>query len=481
MLAQAGANELAIPPLSSGNQQGGKLHFNLQLQSGLSRFLPGLETPTWGINGDFLGPTLRFKNGDNIAMHVSNTLDEPTTIHWHGLHVPAIADGGPHQVIEVGETWEPEFTAMQNAGTFWYHSHQLDKTGEHVYKGLAGLIIIDDEETDSLSLPSEYGVDDIPLVVQDRRFNEDGSFRYVSNMMDRQMGAFGDTILVNGTVSPYFVPTTQKVRFRLLNGANARTFNFAFSDGRRFQQLSCDGGYLEHAHEMTVLELGAGERCEIVVDFSDGRPVDLVSLPMADDSPFRATGMMGRMHQLNSERFTILSIQPQSNLARSEDLPARLATVPRFDDKGIDRVRQFKLEMGMGMGMMRGGRGGDGGRGRGGMMEQNFSINGASMDMNVINERVPVGSTEVWEITNDTMMMHPFHIHHGQFQVRERNGRPPSEHERAFKDTVKVGPGETVRVVMEFEHFADPERAYMYHCHILEHEDGGMMGQFVVE
>jgi FtsP/CotA-like multicopper oxidase with cupredoxin domain len=231
---------------------------------------------------------------------------------------------------------------------------------------------------------------------------------------------------------------------------------------------------------MSVLELGAGERCEIVVDFSDGRPVDLVSLPMASDSPFRATGMMGRMHQMNTDTFTILSIQPQSNLARSDTLPERLATVPRYDDVGIDRVRQFTLGMSMGMGMM-GRGGGGGGRGMMGGMAERFSINGEAMNMDVINERVPVGSTEIWEINNDTMMMHPFHIHHGQFQVRERNGRPPSEHERAFKDTVKVGPGETVRVVMEFNHFSDPELAYMYHCHILEHEDGGMMGQFVVE
>jgi len=114
-------------------------------------------------------------------------------------------------------------------------------------------------------------------------------------------------------------------------------------------------------------------------------------------------------------------------------------------------------------------------------MGGNFSINGAAMDMEVINERIPLGSTEIWEIHNTTAMMHPFHVHHGQFQVRARNGRQPDTHERAYKDTVKVGPGEKVRIVMEFEHFADPNLPYMYHCHILEHEDGGMMGQFVVE
>lgn len=475
-------NELKIPPLLTGSRRDGRQHFELQMQRGSSQFLSGLETPTYGLNGDFLGPTIRFRNGDDVAMHVRNSLGEPTTLHWHGLHVPAQADGGPHQVIEDNSSWEPEFQIMQNAGTFWYHSHLLGKTGEQVYKGLAGMIIIDDDETQNLELPSEYGVDDIPLVVQDRRFNEDGSFRYAGMRMDTMMGVLGNTILVNGTASPHFVPTTEKVRFRLLNGSNARTYNFAFSDGRRFQQLSCDGGYLEQPHEMATLVLGAGERCEIVVDFSDRVPVDLLSLPLPADSPFRARGMMANMQGMGSDAFTIMSIRPQSNLARSENLPARLTQVPRYDEVGIDRVREFTLGMAMGMGMRgRGGPGGGRGRGMSGGMGGEFSINGKSMDLEVINERIPVGSTELWEITNDTMMMHPFHVHHGQFQIRDRNGRQPDAHERAFKDTVKVGPGEKVRIVMEFEHFADPELAYMYHCHILEHEDAGMMGQFVVE
>ncbi|MDA1369690.1 MAG: multicopper oxidase domain-containing protein [Proteobacteria bacterium] len=477
-----GGNELKIPELLTGDRSGGQSHFNLRLQEGVSRFIAGLNTPTYGVNGAFLGPTLRFKNGDDIAMHVHNALNEQTTLHWHGLHVPAAADGGPHQIIDSGATWEPEFKAMQNAGTFWYHSHLVERTGEQVYKGLAGLIIIDDEETGDLSIPSQYGLDDIPLIVQDRRFNEDGSFQYIRTHMDVMLGMFGNSVLVNGTMSPYFIPTTERVRFRLLNGSNARTYNFAFRDGRAFQQITCDGGFLEHPHQMNRLELAPAERCEIVVDFSDGRPVDLLSLPMAEDSPFRARGMMANMHNLNSETFTILSVRPQSNLTHSEALPDRLTTVPRYDAAGVDRVREFTLGMSMGMGMMGGGQGrGPGGSGgMGSRMGGNFSINGAAMDMNVINERIPVGSTEIWRINNETAMMHPFHIHHGQFQVIQRNGRQPDAHERAYKDTVKVGPGERVRIVMEFEHFADPEAAYMYHCHILEHEDDGMMGQFTV-
>ena len=476
-------NALNIPELLTGSRENGRTAYRLQVARGSMGFLPGLTTPTFGINGNYLGPTIRMRDGDDVTMHVSNNLGEPTTMHWHGLHVPARADGGPHLVIEDGTTWSPEFKVMEKAGTFWYHSHLLNKTGEQVYRGLAGMIIVDDEESQGLSVPSEYGVDDIPLVVQDRRFNADGSFRYVSTHSDIMTGVMGDTIMVNGTVSPYFVPTTTRVRFRVLNGSNARSYNFAFSDGRSFSQLSCDGGYLGEPIEMTVLELGPAERCDIVVDFSNGRPVDLISLPMAADSPYQTRGMMRNMHPINNERLHILAIRPQSNLQNSESLPGRLTDLFNFEDRGIDNVRQLTLSMamgmGMGMGMMRGGRGG----GRGGMMggqDGEFFIDGQVMDMARIDQRIPMGTTEIWSITNDSMMMHPFHVHHGQFQLKDRNGRAPHGHERGYKDTIKIGPGETVRVVMTFDHFSDPEMPYMYHCHILEHEDNGMMGQFVV-
>ena len=481
-------NALKIPPLLEGVRRDGRLHYALQVQNGQSRFLPGLSTPTLGINGDYLGPTLRLRDGDDVSLDVSNGLSEITTMHWHGLHVPAIADGGPHQVIEPGASWSANFRVTQKAGPYWYHAHPKDYTGEQVYRGLAGMILVEDEESRGLELPGDYGVDDIPIVIQDRQFNSDGSFRYVTSPMDTMFGIHGDTILVNGTVNPHFVPTTRKVRFRLLNGSNARVYTLAFSDGRQFQQLGCDGGFLGQPLPMTELTLAPAERCEIVVDFSDGAPVNLISKPLPANSPYRMQGMMGRMHgQLSDQSFHILAIEPQSNLASSSELPPILTTVPDYESAGIDRVRRFELEMAMGMGMGGGrgpGGGGPGGGGGRGMMMgggQQFSINGRAMDMNVINERIPVGSTEIWEIHNNSMMMHPFHIHHGQFQVKERNGRPPHAHERAFKDTVKVAPGETVRVVMEFLNFADSENAYMYHCHILEHEDGGMMGQFVVE
>ena len=473
-------NELQIPALHAGEMQAGSQSYDLQLQSGTSQFLSGLTTPTLGINGSFLGPTLRLKNGSNVAISVLNKLDEPSTMHWHGLHVPAKADGGPAQIISPDETWKPSFTVNQKAGTFWYHSHLLNKTGEQVYRGLAGMIIIDDEESGNLDIPSNYGVDDIPLIVQDRRFNEDGSFRYVGMHRDVMTGVFGDRILVNGTTSALFTPSTNKVRFRILNAANARTFNFALADGREFSLIASDGGFLEKPVALRNIVVAPAERAEIVVDFSDGGPVDLISMPLEASSPYATIGMMRNMLSTNTESFTILNIEPQSTLQRSSALPGELTSIRRMQAAEATRTRRFELSMPMGMGMMGRGGGQRGGGGRMGGMGGEFLINGKPMAMDEINEVVPIGSTEIWEIHNDSMMMHPFHIHHGQFQVLDRDGVPPGLEEMGFKDTVKVGPGQTVRFIMHFENFSDPDTAYMYHCHILEHEDNGMMGQFTV-
>lgn len=470
---------LAIPPLLTGEARAGVTHYTLQAQRGTRQFLPGLTTPTLGINGDYLGPTLRLRRGDNVSLQVGNRIGEPTTLHWHGLHVPVDADGGPHQVIADGATWEPTFSVMQPGGTFWYHSHQLGQTGAQVYRGLAGMIIIEDEESRQDGLPSTYGVDDIPLVIQDRAFNTDGSFRYVGMHRDVMTGLFGDTILINGTLSPEFSPSTTKVRFRLLNASNARTYTLAFSDRRAFELIASDGGLLEAPVALTTLELAPAERAEIVVDFSGRQPVDLVSQPMAADSPSQTTGMMRNMHPMNNEAFHLLSLRPQTSLQQSPVLPAHLTELERLQPVDAVTERRLVLSMAMGMGMGRGAGGGSPGRG---MMGggASFFINGEAMDMNVINQRVVTGTTEIWELMNDSMMMHPFHIHHGQFQVLSRNGQPPAPHESGNKDTVKVGPGETVRFIMRFEHFSDAVQPYMYHCHILEHEDNGMMGQFIV-
>lgn len=195
---------LPIPPLlEDENPDPNKVEFTLVAQTGSMEFLKGKPTDTYGYNGNYLGPVIRVKKGDDVSIKVKNELDEATTLHWHGLEVDGEDDGGPNSGIQPGTTWNPQFTIDQNAATLWYHPHLLHKTGEHVYKGLAGLFIIDDQESEQLDLPNEYGVNDIPLIVQDKQLDENGQFAYNLGMQDVMMGLQGDTIMVNGAINPY--------------------------------------------------------------------------------------------------------------------------------------------------------------------------------------------------------------------------------------------------------------------------------------
>jgi FtsP/CotA-like multicopper oxidase with cupredoxin domain len=232
------------------------------------------------------------------------------------------------------------------------------------------------------------------------------------------------------------------------------------------QLIASDGGLLDRAHSIRSLKLAPGERAQVVLDLSEGRPLRLIA-----NSPengmgmmgggMMGGGMMGRRNDAGSSEQTskILDIRPAGS-ASALPLPAQLASLTPPDPSLAIRTRRFVLDMGM--------------------MGGGMSINGATMDMNVINERVPVGQWEIWEIANASMMAHPFHIHNVQFQVLDRDGQVPPPLETGFKDTIVVNPREQVRVLLRFEENTDPDLPYMYHCHILEHEDAGMMGQFVV-
>ena len=461
---------LAIPGIDAGKTDGVSRTFDLVLQAGLTEFFPGRQTPTLGVNGAFLGPTLRCKAGDRVTLNVRNALDFDTTLHWHGLHVPSVSDGGPHQVVSAGRTWSPNFEIKQKAGLFWYHSHMMERTGAQVNGGLAGLILVEDAESAMLGLPSEYGVDDIPLVIQDRRFRPDGRFDYLSSMPDRMMGFRGDVMLINGTTSPVLDLRRRRTRLRLLNGSNARIYNIARSDRRGLIQIGTDGSLLERPVERRSVRLAPGERADVLLDVEPDSTLELVSLP--DRAAGRRGGMMGMMGgTLDDEQITLLRLRAAKLEAAETRIPQQLIEVPSWNPRKADRTRTFVLEMGM-MGMM------GGGMGRGGMM--NMTINGRSMDMERVDERVPLGATEIWAIRNATPIPHPFHIHDIQFRILDRDGEPAAPHERGLKDTVLIDPGETVRVITQFTDFADANHPYMYHCHILEHEDEGMMGQFVV-
>ncbi len=468
---------LAIPALLGGTMRDGVRVFDLRAQRGVHEFFKGVQTDTLGINGNFLGPTMRLRIGERVRFNVTNNIGEPTTMHWHGIHIPARFDGGPHQIIADGDTWSPEFEVKQLPATCWYHSHMFHKTGEQVWKGLAGVMILEDEVSDALELPRDYGVDDIPLVLQDRIFNRDGSLSYNPSMHNIMMGMKGDTAMVNGTIAPYFEARTGKIRLRLLNGSNARFFNLGFDDEREFHQIATDGSFLEKPLKTRRVRLGPGERAEIIVDVSGAKPFILRSYPFAGSGGVMGTvrrgfGMMrnmmgGGMMGDDNRRFDFLQIRPAKSLASSPELPAKLVDLPQLEEASAVRTRKFVMEMRMGPAMMMGGG-------------APMSINGKAMDIKRVDEVVKLGDTEIWEISNASPQPHPFHIHDIQFLILDRDGKPPLAGERGFKDTVIVDHNETVRVIARFEDYADPDNPYMYHCHILEHEDAGMMGQFIV-
>jgi len=464
------ANALRIPPLLQGELKDGVRFYSLTAQQGVSHFLPNLNTPTWGYSGAYLGPTLRAKKGDNIQVNVTNHLNEITTVHWHGMVLPAEMDGGPHQEIKPGATWRSEYQIKQDAATLFYHSHTHGKTGEQVYRGLGGMFIIDDDNSLNKGLPTDYGVDDIPVVIQDRDFSSNGALQYVNMMPERMMGKHGDTLLVNGTVSPVLKAQKTLLRLRLLNASNARFYDLHFNDNRPFQVIASDGGLLEKAVTVTRLAMAPAERYEILVDVSDRKQIMLQS----DSGLGNVGGGMGMMRMMSMGKdkdFDVLLIDATQASKSERSLPQQLSKHADWSHVNVAAERQISLEMGMGggMGMMRGGRGG--------MMR----INGQAFDMRRIDYRLKSNTYEIWAIKNDSRMEHPFHIHNTQFKILSRNGRAPKIHEVGYKDTVIVHQNETVKILFPTGPYSNANASYMYHCHILEHEDGGMMGQFTVE
>ncbi len=480
---------LKIPPLLQGTLKNGIKTYHLTAQQGVSGFLPGLNTPSWGYNGAFLGPTLRAKKGDHIQINVTNHLNEITTVHWHGMILPAEMDGGPHQEIHPGKVWRSEYQIKQPAATLFYHSHTHGKTGEQVYRGLGGMFILDDDESLSKGLPTEYGIDDIPVVMQDRDFDTDGTMKYVNFMPEIMAGKHGKTLLVNGTLSPVLNAQKTLLRLRLLNASNARFYNLSFNDNRPFQIIASDGGLLEKPLTRHNLIMSPAERYDILVDVSDKKVISLQSKDGAGNANYPAMRMIG----MNKD-FNVLVIDA-TNAKNSTLSPAKtLSKHSDWSQVSVAAERHIELQMGMGGGMRRGmGRGMmGGGHSGGGMMGGGHSgggmmgggmmrINDQAFDMQRIDYRLKPNTYEIWNISNNSHMEHPFHIHNTQFKILSRNGKAPEPHEAGYKDTVIVHQNETVKILFPTGPYTNAKIPYMYHCHILEHEDAGMMGQFTVE
>ena len=439
----------------------------LTAQLGKSQMLQGVSTETAGYSQAYSGPVIRVKRGETARLKLGNTIAEPVSVHWHGMFIDGDQDGGPHSPVNPNEVKDAVLDIDQPASTLWYHSHIMERTGAHVWYGLAGMLLVDDPDAADSGLPSTYGEDDIPLVVQDRIFGSNGALVYTPRGPSKMMGYRGSEILVNGAIRPEATVPAGLVRLRILNGSNARIYHFAFEDGRSFAQVGTDGGLLPAPASMNSLTLAPAERAEIIVDFSDGAAVRLLSGP---DTNSMMGGMMGATASPQSDAngmFEVMSFAVNTGLiAKVTTLKNTLAgaPVPSFGEPV--RRRSFRLDM-MGAGGMMSMMSGGGG----------MAINGDSMDMSVINVQATRNETEIWEISA-AEMRHPFHVHGTAFQVLSNGGRRLDPAQVGLKDVVLIdGKAE---ILIQFTRSADAATPYMYHCHILEHEDAGMMGQFTV-
>ncbi len=516
---------LPIPPEIRANAQG-TLAFSAG--TGAVEFLPGQSTATYGYGGAFLGPALRLRRGQPVTIDFTNHLPEPTTVHWHGLIIPGEVDGGPHRVVAPGGHWQPTLSIDQPAATLWFHPHFYPTTTRQVIKGLAGLLIVDDDDTDRLNLPSRWGVDDIPLIIQDRRFRRDAQFFDRMNLTAVTNGYIGDVALVNGARYPEARTARGWVRLRLLDGSNARSYLLKASDDRSLFVIGSDGGLLESPVEMKQIMMYAGERFEVMVDCRSGKPFDLVALPVGEPI-MRLPPFDGPL--------PLVTIRPDG-ADGSGALPAVLAQLPPIptalppvsqelvmnmfrDKEGMMALTKAGLGMGMGSGMA---MGSDMNMHSGMNMGSGMSMNaGMSMGSGMGSKIDPAVVARVikliedqpelsraaqlsangvngksfaldqqgftarraqnlrWRISEgDDLMPHPVHIHGCQFRILSQSGQKPEAYRAGWKDIAPISAGSSSEILVNFPHPTGRGAPYMAHCHILEHEDSGMMEQFTV-
>jgi len=447
--------------------------FDLNVQQGSKFFYGTQSTPTFGVNGVWMAPTIIVNKGDSIKLNVTNNLSVKTTMHWHGLHVAAYNDGGPHQIINPTKTWNPSFKIRNNAATFWYHPHGLNQTEQQVSKGIAGFFIVKDSAENTLSLPRTYGVDDIPLNFQTRSFDVLQQIAIATDM---------DTaIFVNGTLQAFFNAPSQVVRFRLLNGSSLRTYNFGLSNGQAFYQIATDGGMKDTSLELTRLQLSPGERAEILINFSGmtGQTIYMKSFASELSTGIYGADSVGNavneIHEyeentLNGTDFNLLKliiVMQTANPVKSVPVnlipyvPIHISSATKTRTIVFDTIRLLPADIPN-------------------LAEGPFGMNNKSFDMDYVNDTIDFNATEIWKLVNNTLVAHPFHIHDIQFNVIEKNGKPTPKKEEGWKDVVLVMPHDSVKFITKFETFANNIVPYMYHCHLLHHEDDGMMGSFLV-
>lgn len=409
----------------------------------------------YGASG-MLGPTLDLRTGQVLSLTLENRLSEPTNLHWHGLTVPAEQDGHPDSATAPGASKAYSFPVVQRAGLYWYHPHAHGTTAKQAYLGLAGLIRVADDAEESFALPS--GRDEHLLVLQDKRLAS-GVLSYSPSSEEVMTGLMGETILVNGVASPVATLRRGWNRLRILNGSNARLFQLALENGASMRVIGTDGGLLDAAATSRTVLLGPGERVDLLVDFSKSAAGESTYLK---STAFTGGGAQG------SQEFRLLKFLVDREIG--DTTAPDLSYAPLGLPSQTNSVRTRRFEMG---GMDHGTGGHSMSSGATGM----HRINGKSWDPLRVDDTVVAGSTEIWEFGNPSDEIHPVHIHGMQFGLLERTGGRAEllAHERGWKDTFVLLPGETVRAAIRFP---DQPGVFLLHCHNLEHEDDGMMLQF---
>lgn len=498
---QSFTNMLPIPPPMTGTT------FTLDVETATHNFSPGsgdsidVALPTLTYNDpsnpvlDYLGPTMFWQVGSTVSMNVQNNLVNQTTSHWHGVNLPPEDDGGPHEVILPGGNFTPSFPVIENPSTCWYHSHIMDSTLVQVNLGLAGMIIIQDTVNDPFYnlLPHTYGTNDLPIVLQEKGFNFTNSLATGINITDSVDGTGhhyypgnGPTTVVNGLVTPYYVVPQEVVRLRFLNGSYRKTFRLGMTtvlsnptpgDFDPMYLIATDGGYTASPMPMNSITMGPGERMEMLFDFSGYTAGE--TLYVANQSSTMPNYLLGHGTAVGAgtpgNAFMAFIVDnnttPGNSIPNMSAVPSALVPYS-VDTSNVGTIRVKVLQDSAAGGGNNGGQ---------------WTIDGIIFNMDTINDIVEVNSREMWRIANTTNLAHPFHIHKIQFQVAriDSNGSPITipDHLMGFKDDVMVLPGWTLSFVANFDSFPgmlDPMDGFMYHCHILMHEDNGMMHQFVV-
>ena len=454
--SQAQYNKMRIPDTMSGKT------FNLVLKDTFTQFKTGQTTITAGVNSNFWGPTLIFNQGDTVHMNILNKLNDSTTVHWHGFHLPAVMDGGPHQVIPPNTVWRPYWKVKNDAATYWYHPHLHEMTQEQMTKGLGGLIIVRDAVEGALALPRTYGVDDIPVVLTSRRYTASNQFVFKNT-------AYGDYMFTNGTTNAEFTIPKQMVRLRILNAEMERSYNLGFSDNRTFYVISSGGGLFDKPIALTRLPIHVGDRYEILVDCSNdavGKTIDLNAFNSGQSQSFPGgePGTGGEFGSLlNNKTFTVLHLIVGSTTANpitTVPTALRINTYLTAADATVSRTVNIT----------------NGNPGSG----IPFDLDNKPFNLTTINHVVTTGTTEKWTVKNNNVFGHNFHIHDVQFKLVSRSTGAIGAYEAGWKDNFFISKNESVSFVASFVDYADETHPFMYHCHFANHEDGGMMGQFVV-